>query len=160
MKLKINKMSIGPEEKNELYAQGYRYLVDGDYAISSGTDPWSGMPNTTNNVYAFSDKAEAEAFAVKQIWVFNSNVHASVEELPPHTDTFEEWKAKEDAKKAQQKARREANERRRASEAGMTVEEYRAEKRRQKAIKTLTEEITALETELARKKALLKKLEG
>ena len=40
----------------------------------------------------------------------------------------------------------------------MTVEEYRAEKKRLKLIKDVTKEIEALKAELARKEALLKKL--
>lgn len=87
---KINKWYINAEEKNELYKRGFRYIVKGDYKILDSIDPWSGMPNTTNNIYAFTDKAEAEAFAVTQIWVFSPDVHSSVEELPEHTKTWTE----------------------------------------------------------------------
>lgn len=160
MKTKIDKDYLTAEEKNELYKAGYRYIVNGDYEILGSTDPWSGMPNTTNNVYAFTDKAEAEAFAVTQVWVFNPDVHARVEELPEHTKTWAEVPEEEAKKKAERKAKKEANEARKAAAAGMTVEEYKAERKRVARIKTVTNEIAALEAELAQKKALLKKLEG
>lgn len=153
---KINKTCVSAEEKNALYKAGYRYIAEGDYRITKGTDPWSGMPNTTNNIYAFTDKAEAEAFAVTQIWVFNPNIHATVEELPEHTETWDEFREKEAKKKAERKAREAAK----AAEAGMTVEEYRAEKKRLANIKKIKKEIETLKAVLAKAEADLKKLEG
>lgn len=160
MMTKINKSFVNAEDKNDLYKAGYRYIVEGDYRILDSTDPWSGMPNTTNNIYAFADKAEAEAFAVTQIWVFNSDVHARVEELPEHTRTVEERMAEKAKKSAERKAKREANEAKKAAEAGMTIEEYKAERKRVALAQRVAYEIAELEAELARKKALLKKLEG
>ena len=160
MTTKINKSFVNAEEKNNLYKAGYRYIVEGDYKILDSTDPWSGMPSTTNNIYAFTDKAEAEAFAVTQIWVFNPEVHAKVKELPEHTRTFEEAMEEEAKKRAERKAKREANEAKKAAEAGLTVKEYRAERKRVALAKKVAKEIAELEAELARKKALLKKLEG
>lgn len=160
MTTKINKSFVNAEEKNDLYKAGYRYIVEGDYRTLNSTDPWSGMPNTTNNIYAFTDKAEAEAFAVTQIWVFNPDVHARVEELPEHTKTWAETLEEEAKKKAERKAKKEANEAKKAAEAGMTVEEYKAERKRIALAKRVAKEIAELEAELARKKALLKELEG
>jgi hypothetical protein len=160
MMTKINKSFVNAEEKNDLYKAGYRYIVEGDYRTLDSTDPWSGMPNTTNNIYAFTDKAEAEAFAVTQIWVFNPDVHARVEELPEHTKTWTETREEEAKKATERKAKREANEAKKAAEAGMTVEEYKAEKKRVALAKKVAKEIAELEAELARKKALLKKLES
>ena len=160
MMTKIDKKFVIAEELNDLYKAGYRYTVEGDYKTLGTTDPWSGMPDTTNNIYAFSDRNEAKAFAVKQIWVFNPDVHASVVEIPEHTETFAEWREKEDRKKAARKAKKEANEAKKAAEAGLTVEEYRAEHKRVALAKRVTNEITELEKDLARKKALLKELEG
>ena len=160
MMIKISKKFVDAEEKNDLYKAGYRYLVEGDYETLGTRDPWSGMPDTTNNIYAFSDRTEAEAFAVKQIWVFNPNVHADVVEIPEHTETFAEWREEENRKKAARKAKKEANEARKAAEAGMTVEEYRAKCKRATLAKKVANEIAELEKELARKKALLKELEG
>lgn len=157
---KINRSFVTAEEKNNLYKAGFRYIVEGDYRTLSTIDAWSGMPNTTNNIYAFTDKTEAEAFAVTQIWVFNSDVHAEVKELPEHTKTLEEIREEEAKKKAERKAKREANEAKKAAEAGMTVEEYKAECKRIALAKRLANEIAELEKELARKKALLKELEG
>lgn len=162
MKKMIKKSYIGPDMKNELYAEGYRYLVDGDYKTLDTIDPWSGMPNTTNNIYAFSDRAEAEAFAVTQTWVFNHDVHAEVEELPEHTETWREFqdryvreqaeaKAQREAKKAEAKAKREAKEAKKAADAGMTLDEY-------KKAKALEKQIARLEVELAEKKEELEKL--
>ena len=88
--IKINKDFVTPEEKNNMYEIGYRYMVEGDYRIVGGIDPWNGMPNVTNNIYAFTDKDEAEVFAKTQIWVFNHDVHAKVEIIPAHTKTRDE----------------------------------------------------------------------
>lgn len=160
MILKIEKDFLRAEEKNELYKAGYRYIVEGDYKVLDSIDPWSGMPNTTNNIYAFTDKAEAEAYAVTQIRVFYRDGHAYVEELPEHTQTWDEYREEEARKKAEQKAKKEANEARKAAEAGMTVEEYKAERKRIALVKKVTKEIAELEAELTRKKAFLEELEG
>jgi len=167
MMTKIYDNYANAEMLNELYNLGFRYITDGDYKIAEGTDPWSGMPNTTHNLYAFDNKEEAEAFAVKQIWVFNPNVHAKVKEIPAHTETWEEREAREERKAAEKKAKREAKEARKAAEAGMTVEEYRKEKARKAKIKKIKGEIEGLENEIARlekelknKKAYLEKLKG
>lgn len=87
---KINKDFMTPEEKNNMYEIGYRYMVEGDYRIVGGIDTWTGMPNVTNNIYVFTDKDEAEAFAKTQTWVFNHDVHAKVETIPAHTKTRDE----------------------------------------------------------------------
>ena len=58
---KINKDFMTPEEKNNMYEIGYRYMVEGDYRIVGEIDTWTGMPNVTNNIYVFTDKDEAEA---------------------------------------------------------------------------------------------------
>jgi hypothetical protein len=55
MMMKIEKSWPSPEMKNDLYAEGYRFIVRGDDHIVDGTDPWSGMPNTSNNLYAFDN---------------------------------------------------------------------------------------------------------
>lgn len=160
MMTKINNSFVNAKEKNDLYKAGYRYIVEGDYKILDSIDAWSGMPNTTNNIYAFTDKAEAEAFAVTQTWVFNSEVHARVEELPEHTKTWDEIREEKDKARAERKAKREANEAKKAADAGMTVEEYKAERKRINLVKRVTKEIAKLEAELVRKKALLKEIEG
>lgn len=160
MMTKINKEFLTAEMKNELYKAGFRFCVKGDYAIAEGTDPWSGMPNTTNNYYAFTDEQEAALFAAGQIWVFNPSVHAKVEVLPEHTETWEEAETRRANEKAKKAAKKAANETKKATEAGMTVEEYKAEKKRVALVKKVTKEIAELKAELARKEALLKKLEG
>lgn len=160
MKTKINKGFVTAEEKNDLYEAGYRYIVEGDYEILDTIDPWSGMPNISKNIYAFTDRAEAEDFAVTQVCPFNSNLHASVDELPEHTQTRAEALEEQAKMAAERKAKKEANEAKKATEAGMTVEAYKAECKRLARIKKVKNEIAALETELGQKKTLLKKLEG
>lgn len=158
MMIKIEQSYIGPEKRNELYAQGYRYIVDGDYQTLNTTDPWSGMPDTTNNVYAFTDKTEAEKFAVTQIWVFNKDIHAKVKELPKHTETWQEFSERYAKEKAEAKAKKEAKEAQKAANAGMTLEEYRKAKAHEKAKRKLEKEIAELEADLAKKKAELAKI--
>ena len=158
MMTKINASYINAGVKNDLYKEGYRYIVEGDYRTLETTDPWSGMPNTTNNIYAFSDKTEAEAFAVKQIWVFNPDVHADVKELPEHTRTWDEINAEDAKRKADLKAKKAEAEARKAAEAGLTVEEHRAKKNKERYIKTLARELAEAEAEVERLKEKLAEL--
>lgn len=69
-------------------------------------------------------------------------------------------KREEKEKEALAKAKKEAKEIAKATEMGLTLEEYRKEKNRQRNIKRIKNEIEKLEKELARKKEYLKKLEG
>lgn len=151
---------VKAETKNNLYKEGYRFLVDGDYRTKETIDPWSGMPDTERTWYAFTEKKEAEAFAEKQIWVFNNNIHADVTEIPEHTETMEERLERREREKAEAKAKRKAREEKKAAEAGMTLEEYKEAKRKAKRLETLKAEIANLKKELEEKEALLKKLEG
>ena len=160
MMMKIEKSYLKAEELNNLFEMGYRFVVRGDFKTLDNDDPWSGMPEVTNNYYAFDNKAEAEAFAVNQIWVFDPDIHAEVKTIPAHTETAAEKEERYKKEAAERKAKKEAAEAKKAAEAGMTVKEYRAEKRRVALAKKLTKEIAEMEKELLRKKALLKELEG
>lgn len=97
-------------------------------------------------------KAEADGYVVNYGYI------KSVEELEAMKTAWEEELKAEAQKKAERKAKAKAREEWKAREAGMTVEEYRAEKKRVKLIKNLNKEIEELKAELARKEALLKKL--
>ena len=85
------------EELNAAYEAGFRYMCEGNYRTTNGTDPWSGMPNTTSDVFAFTTKEEAEAFALAQEWVFNKDIHAKVYEIPAHTMNWDEVREAEKA---------------------------------------------------------------
>lgn len=167
--LKQSVSKLSPEDMNALYSLGYRYFCEGDYKELETIDPWSGMPDTTNNVYVFTadEKEKAEAFAKTQHWVFNSSVTAKVKAIPKHTETATEYLARLDRAEAQRKATREANDKAKAEKAGMTLEEFKKERVRQANIKRAKTEIEKIEEELkyvkrklARKKAYLKELEG
>ena len=167
MMKKIEKSYLKPEEKNNLYEMGFRFIVQGDYKILKTTDPWSGMPDVGHNLYAFSKESDAKEFATKQKWPFNKEISATVEAIPEHTETLTEYAERQAKEKAERKAKKEANEAKKAAEAGMTIEEYKAEKKRISLIKSITKEIpelekeiAKLEKELARKKNLLKELES
>ena len=97
-------------------------------------------------------KAEADGYVVNYGYI------KSLEELEAMRKADREYWEAEAQKKAERKAKAKAREEWKAREAGMTVEEYRAEKKRLKLIKDVTKEIEALKAELARKEALLKKL--
>lgn len=97
-------------------------------------------------------KAEANGYVVNYGYI------KSVEELEAMEKAFEEKLKAEAQKKAERKAKAKAREAKKAQDAGMTVEEYRAEKKRLNLIKNLNKEIEELKAELARKEALLKKL--
>ena len=70
-----------------------------------------------------------------------------------------EEKAKAE-KKAETKAKKLANETKKAEEAGMTFEEYQKEKKRLAKVRAIKREIETLEKELTEKREYLKKLEG
>ncbi len=155
---KLTKNFANAETKNALYLEGYRFLVEGDYKIAEGLDPSSGMPNVDYNLYAFTNKEEAEAFAKKQNWVFNENVHAKVKEIPNHTETTEEMFARLEREKEERKAKKEAREKAKAEEKGMTLEEYKAFKKREKEIKTLESKIVETKAELEKMEKRMEEL--
>lgn len=97
-------------------------------------------------------KAEANGYVVNYGYI------KSVEELEAMDKAFEEKLKAEAQKKAERKAKAKAREAKKAQDAGMTVEEYKAEKKRLNLIKNLNKEIEELKAELARKEALLEKL--
>jgi hypothetical protein len=39
------------------------------------------MPEVDSNTYFFDNRAEAEAFAMTQRWIFNPDIHANVYEI-------------------------------------------------------------------------------
>jgi hypothetical protein len=151
MMMKIEKSWPSPEMKNDLYAEGYRFIVRGDDHIVDGTDPWSGMPNTSNNLYAFDNEAEAEAYALTQTLVFSED-HPDVWAIPPHTETFDEWMARDAKEKADKKARKDAREAEKAEAMGLTVEEYKRYKKDKTIAKKLPAEIAECEAEIERLK--------
>ena len=139
----INGTSISPEENNALLEEGFLFRVEGDWEITAGVDGWSGMPNTKGNIHYFTNADEAEAYAEKQVWVFNSNVHGTVEAVS-HMETRAEY----EARLIKAKAEREAKTAEKAKALNMTVEEYKAYKSVQAKKKRYAREITELEEEI------------
>ena len=139
----INGTSISPEENNALLEEGFLFRVEGDWEITAGIDGWSGMPNTKGNIHYFTNADEAEAYAAKQTWVFNSNVHGTVEAVS-HMETHAEY----EAKLIKAKAEREAKTAEKAKALNMTVEEYKAYKSVQAKKKRYAREIAELEAEI------------
>lgn len=139
----INGTSISPEENNTLFEEGFLFKVEGDWEITAGVDGWSGMPNTKGNIHYFTNADEAEAYAAKQTWVFNSDVHGKVEAVS-HMETRAEY----EAKMAKIKAEHEAKTIEKAKALNMTVEEYKAYKSVQAKKKRYAREITELEEEI------------
>lgn len=154
----IAKSYLDANTRNELYTQGYRYMVEGDYKEMASLDPWSGMPMIENNYYIFDNKDEADAFALTQYHIF-SKAHPIVEPIPEHTETMAEWSARFQAEKAAEKAKKDARDTVKASAMGLSLEEYRAEKKRQAKIRKMRREIERLENELTEARAKLERLE-
>lgn len=161
--LKNAKLGFGnhdiANELNAAYVEGYRFMTQGEYERAGTTDPWSGMPDFTNSTFLFTTKEEAEAFAETQNLPFTSG-HPHVFEILPHTETWEEIHEQEKIKAEAKKAKAAATEARKAAKAGMTVEQYRKEKRKQANIRKAKREIERLEAELAETKKWLAELEG
>ena len=147
------------EQNNKMLALGYKYKVEGDFAITSGTDPWSGMPNTTSNTHFFTDKAEAEAYAAKQTWVFNEDIHGTVVEMK-HEETRAEWDARYQREEAEKKAKKAAREATNAAALGITVEEYKKYKKDKSILKKLPAEIAECEAEIQRLQEAIKRKQG
>ena len=139
----INGTSISPEENNTLFEEGFLFRVEGDWEITAGVDGWSGMPNTKGNIHYFTNADEAEAYAAKQTWVFNSDVHGKVEAV-----SYMETRAEYEAKMAKIKAEHEAKTAEKAKALNMTVEEYKAYKSVQAKKKRYAREIAELEAEI------------
>ena len=139
----ISGTSISPEENNALLEEGFLFKVKGDWEIAEGIDGWSGMPNTKGNIHYFTNADEAEAYAAKQVWVFNSDVHGTVEAVG-HMETRAEY----EARLIKAKAEREAKTAEKAKALNMTVEEYKAYKSVQAKKKRYAREITELEAEI------------
>lgn len=139
----INGTSISPEENNALFEEGFLFRVEGDWEITAGVDGWSGMPNTKGNIHYFTNADEAEAYAAKQTWVFNSDMHGKVEAVS-HMETRAEY----EAKMAKIKAEHEAKTIEKAKALNMTVEEYKAYKSVQAKKKRYAREIAELEAEI------------
>lgn len=154
---KIFTKTLAITETRALINEGYKFRVDCDFTTCGTTDPWSGMPDIDNNVAVFTDKTEAEAFAAKQVWPFNPNVHGKVEELH-WGETWAEMEERMAREKAERKAKREAKEAEKAATAGMTVAEYKAAKAKATKRARLEKEIAELEKELAAKRAELAKI--
>jgi len=154
---KILTSTLTINEARELINNGYKYSVKCDYTTSCEKDPWSGMPSIDNNVAIFTEKAEAEAFAAKQVWPFNKNIHSDVEELQ-WGETWEERDERLAMEKAERKAKKEAKEAEKAAAAGMTVAEYKAAKAKAAKRARLEKEIAELEKEIAAKRAELAKM--
>lgn len=91
------------------------------------------------------NKARANGYEI-----INEGYVKTLEELEAKEKAWREQRAAEEAKKEAAKAKREATEARKAEEAGMTLKEYRAERRRQGEIRRLQRILK--ETEEALKK--------
>lgn len=88
----------------------------------------------------------------------NTNCVRTTEEIATEKARFEaEQKARQEKEEAT-KAKRIATEKAKAEAVGMTVEEYRAEQRRQRKIKKLEREIAEAEANLAKMKKYLEDL--
>ena len=147
-----------PEVKNNLYKEGFRFVVSGDYKVLDTVDPRDGMPIINNNHYVFTEKKEAEEFALTQTFPLTGNC-PKVYEIPEHTETWADIIRESE----EEKAKKEAKEREKAKKAGMSLEEFRefkkleAKKRRYaREITKMKEEIENLKKEIERKENFLK----
>ena len=90
--------------------------------------------------------------------VVNKGYVKTLEEIEAEKKARAEAEAKREAKAEKAKQKRKENELRKATEMGMTVEEYRKAKAHKAAIARTTREIEELERELARKRKYLAEL--
>lgn len=90
--------------------------------------------------------------------IIDAHYVKSVEELEAKKVKMEAKLEAERKTEAERKAKRIEREKMKAEQAGMTVEEYRAEQNRQRKIRKTEKEITELIQELDKKKKYLEKL--
>lgn len=148
---------LNAETLNALYAEGYRFYVQGDFKHVEEYDPRCGMRYLTFDCtyHAFDDRDNAVDYAQTQTDP-ETGFWPMVPRIPAHSETLEEYSAK---KAAENRAKRYAADEKKAREAGMTVEEYRKARARKAAITRTKNEIAALEKELGKKRKYLKKLD-
>ena len=116
---------IAAEEYNELFDKGYHYYVEGDWEASESIEPWSGMPYVDGNIHFFINKADAEAYAARQTWVFNRDIHGEVKEMTTKWKTDAELAAEREKEK-----------------------NIKRKKKLEKEVKKLQAELTKLQAEL------------
>lgn len=161
MEFIVNDTVVNSELNNKLFEQGYLYSVEGDWTLADTIDPWSGMPDVNGRTHFFTDRAEAELYAMAQTWVFNPCIHGEVKEMA-YRETPAELHARLEAERVAQEAQKEVLEKEKAEKLGLTVEEYREKvklvkkiKRYKKEIRELEEKVAELTTEIKRKKKFL-----
>lgn len=144
-------------ETRALINEGYKFRVDCDFIAYDTINSLGGTTYIDNNVAVFTDRAEAEAFAAKQVWPFNPNTHGMVEELR-WGETYKEMTERLEREKAEYKAKKIAEEKAKNEAMRSCIEEYNKLARKH-MIEMLTKEIKEFEAELAYKRielALLK----
>lgn len=152
---KLFTKNLTVSETRALINEGYKFRVDCDF-VNNPTD-LSGMTDIDNNVAVFTDRAEAEAFAAKQVWPFNPNIHGSVEELE-WGETYKEMIERLGREALERETKKIADEKAKNEAMVSCIEEYN-KLTRKRMIGMLTKEIKEFEAELAYKRielALLK----
>ncbi len=147
---------LNAETLNALYAEGYRFYVQGDFKKVEEYDPRCGMTCliTDCTYHAFNKRDYAVDYAHTQINP-ETAFFPNVTRIPAHSETIEEYS---DREAAENKAKRYAADEKKAREAGMTVAEYRKARAKKAAITRTKNEIAELEKELAKKRRYLRKL--
>ena len=127
--------------------ENYCMMMDGSYGYHSEE-----LEVKANSKEEANEKARKNGYVVMDNWT------KSLEEIEAEDARIEAYMKKEEEKREKAKAKRKATEERKAAEVGMTVEEYRKEKARQKRIERLKNEIEELKKELENKNAELERL--
>lgn len=156
IKVKVHSDFINPTVRNTMYRRGMRFACEGNFRQTEKRDR-DGFPYVECDYYFFDNEKEAREFANCQYHPIDGNP-AKVEEIPEHTETYEERNARYEREKAEEKAKREAKEAEKAEKMGMSLDEYKREKAKNAKIRRLEKEIAKLENDLDEKRATLAKL--
>ena len=148
------------EELNEAYTEGYRFYV-GELPCAT-TDPW-GIPGYKYTFYRFFDTFEnAKEFALFEKEVCKMGI-PEVHTIPEHTQTNEEIRAELKEKKEEKKAKQLANQKKKAENLNLTLEEFQKQKkikskitRYKREVKGLLETIERLKEEIEYKQNFIK----
>lgn len=136
----------------EMMTQGsYSNYMDGGYRY--GVDYYDVEANSIK-------EALAKAHEANPTMVLHENYVKTLDELEQERIEQERYYQEYLEREAKAKAKKEANLKAKAEAAGMTVSEYKTFKNRERRIRAIKNEISEMENELARKKAVLEELEA
>ena len=131
----VNNSCVIPSMNNQLFEEGFLYRVEGDYKPTRHFDK-DGFQIFDSHVHFFKQKEAAEKYAAEQEQKNFYGKEIRVNKVE-HQETLEEFTAKQRKKAEEKRAKKDARDRKKAEELGITLEEYREIQKLRKKVKNL-----------------------